>query len=68
MVTGESKTTALILNEAELRKIYWLIRYRQDDCRKVTPEFSGYEVMHALDLELTYLNDKVAKQIQEVAK
>lgn len=67
MITGESNGPALVLTEAELRKIYWLIRYRQDDCRKVTPEYDGYEALHALDLELACLNDKVAKQIQVVA-
>lgn len=64
MATGESNSPALILSETELRRIYFLVRARIDDCRKVTPEFSNYENIHAIELECQCLNDKIAKQIQ----
>lgn len=59
----ESTSPALILSRDELRKIYFLIRARQDDCRKVTEEYSGYATLHEIDLELSVLNEKVARQI-----
>ncbi len=68
MAEGTSNQPALLLNETELRRIYFLVRARIDDCRKVTPDYPGYETMHAVELECQCLNDKIAKQLQVFTK
>lgn len=62
MATGQK---VLELDKNETLHIIRLIRARQDDCRRVTPEFDGYETLHQLDEELEVFKMKLINRIPE---
>lgn len=65
--TGESnaRNVSLNLTDNEVRFLLTVLRTRQDECRKVTPEYPKniYEVYHQLDIDIERLKVKVAGQI-----
>lgn len=58
-----AKTVIELEDAGDVRTILRLIRERQDDCRKATPEWACYKVYHELDCKLERLKMNIARQI-----
>lgn len=61
--TTESKLVQITLPENDIRWVLQIMRSRQDECRRVTPEFRGHEYARFVDVEIEKLKMKIANQL-----
>jgi len=66
MTTNIESKIDWTLNYKDALSVLRLIRYRQDDCRKVTEDFPGYNKFKSIDLQLEVLKMKLANQTPSV--